>query len=108
VVKCPKCSMPYKRAKCDYEQYGIVMRNVPCFKCPKCGDEIFSPEQVRFIREKIHLFAPQIKVIRKISKAGKRPAIYLPERIVETMGLSSGDEVTIYLEGKKRIVIEPA
>lgn len=100
--------MPYKRAKCDYEQYGIVMRNVSCFKCPKCGDEIFSPEQVRFIRKKIHLFAPQIKVTRKISKAGKRPAIYLPERIVETMGLSSGDEVTIYLEGKKRIVIEPA
>jgi hypothetical protein len=100
--------MPYRRTRCDYEQYGIVIRNVPCFKCSRCGDEIFSPEQVRFIREKIQQFAPQIKVARKISKAGKRPAIYLPERIVEAMGLGSGDEVMIYLEGKKRIVIEPA
>lgn len=83
------------------------MRNVPCFRCHKCGDEIFSPEQVKLIREKIERFSPQIRVIRKISKAGKRPAIYLPERIAETMGLSSGDEVTIYLEGRKRIVIEP-
>lgn len=83
------------------------MRNIPCFKCPNCGDEIFSPEQVKLIREKIEQFAPQIKVIRKISKAGKRPAIYLPARIVETVGLSSGDDVMIYLEGKKRIVIEP-
>jgi hypothetical protein len=41
LVKCPKCSVPYKLTKCDYEQYGIVMRNIPCFKCPKCGDEIF-------------------------------------------------------------------
>jgi hypothetical protein len=107
LVKCPKCGGLYKLAKCDYEQYGIIVRNIPCFRCSKCGDEVFSPEQVKLIREKIEQFSPQIKMTRKISKAGKRPAIYLPERIAEALGLGSGDEVTIYLEGKKRIVIEP-
>jgi len=43
---------------------------------------------------------------RRITLAGKRPALYIPEDIVKTTGLKAGDEVDVYLQGKKRIVIE--
>jgi antitoxin component of MazEF toxin-antitoxin module len=39
-------------------------------------------------------------------KTGKRPALYLPEDIIKATGLKVGDEVDIYLEGNRKIVIE--
>jgi len=106
MIKCPKCQVEYKEAKTSFEQLGVIIPNASCLKCPKCGDEIFTPAQVRAIRERITAIAPQLKLIRKISQAGRRPAIYLPDDLITTLGLSIGDEVAIYTEGKKKIIIE--
>ena len=43
---------------------------------------------------------------RRITLAGRRPALYLLEDIVRTTGLKARDEVDVYLQGKKKIVIE--
>jgi len=107
LVKCPRCKVEYEEEACNYEQFGVIIQNTPCYRCPKCGDEVFSPKQVKAIREKIAALAPKIRVVRKISKAGRRPVVYLPEAIAESLELMPGDEVAIYLEGKKRIVLEP-
>lgn len=107
MVKCTKCEVEYEEATCSYEQFGVIIPNTLCYRCPKCGGEVFSPEQVKAIREKISALAPEIRVVRKVSKAGRRPAIYLPEAITQSLDLVPGDEVTIYLEGKKRIIVEP-
>jgi len=107
VVKCPKDGAEYRGAKIDFEYHGVIVPNVPCLKCPKCGEVLFSPEQVKHIRERVASLAPEIKFIRKVSMAGKRPALYLPDVIVESLKLHPGDEVSIYMEGKKRMVVEP-
>ncbi len=107
MVICPKDGAEYIRNKCDYEQFGVLIRSVDCLKCPKCGDELFTSEQVRTIRERIAALAPEVRLVRKISRAGKRPALYLPQNIVSRLKLSVGEEVSIYLEGNKRIVVEP-
>jgi len=107
MVKCPRCQVEYEEATCSYEQFGVIIPNTPCYRCPKCGDEVFSPEQVKAIRERISALAPKIRVVRKISKAGRRPVVYLPEVITESLDLAPGDEVAVYLEDKKRIVLEP-
>jgi hypothetical protein len=106
-VKCHKCKVEYVEASCNYEQFGVIIPHTPCYRCPKCGDEVFSPEQVKAIREKISALAPKIRVVRKISKAGRRPVVYLPNIITETLDLEPGDEVAIYLEDGKRIILEP-
>ena len=107
MIKCPKDGAAYVKDRCDYEQFGVLIRNMDCLKCPKCSDELFTPEQVRVIRERIAALAPEVRLVRKISRAGKRPALYLPQDIVKRLDLSVGQDVSIYLEGKKRIVIEP-
>ncbi len=107
MIKCPRCKVEYKEATCNYEQFGVIIPNTSCYRCPKCGEEIFTPEQVKTIRERIATFAPKIRLIRKISKAGRRPVVYLPETIIESLDLAPGDKVTIYIEDKKRIILEP-
>jgi antitoxin component of MazEF toxin-antitoxin module len=47
-------------------------------------------------------------LIRKITRAGGKPSIYLPPEIVKEADLKIGQEVAVYLAGKKRIVIEAA
>ena len=107
MVLCPRDGAAYVEGRCDYEQFGVLIRNVDCLKCPRCGDELFTPEQVRTIRERIAALAPEVRLVRRISSAGKRPALYLPGEIVSRLNLAVGEEVSIYLEGKKRIVVEP-
>jgi antitoxin component of MazEF toxin-antitoxin module len=58
------------------------------------------------MRERIAALAPRLKLTRKITRAGGKPSIYLPEEIVKQSGLKIGQEVSVYLADKKRIVIE--
>jgi antitoxin component of MazEF toxin-antitoxin module len=38
---------------------------------------------------------------RKISTAGKKPIVYLPEDMVKAIDEKVGDEVDVYVKGKK-------
>ena len=70
MVKCPRDKVDYEEAKGSFEYHGVIIPNVPCLKCPKCGEVLFGPEQVKYVRERIGVLAPDIKFSRKISKAG--------------------------------------
>jgi antitoxin component of MazEF toxin-antitoxin module len=52
------------------------------------------------------MLAPRLKLTRKITRAAGKPSIYLPEEIVKQSGMKIGQEVSVYLADKKRIVIE--
>ena len=45
-----------------------------------------------------------LKLRRKISTAGKKPIIYLPDDVVKAINAKVGDEIDISVEGKKIIV----
>lgn len=108
MIKCPDCGVRYKVEKTDFEYQGIVVRGIKCLRCPRCGDELFTPEQYDAIRARVMAIAPPLRLTRKISRAGGRPTLYLPEDLVKVAGLKVGDEVDIYLEGKRKIVVEPS
>ncbi|MDR0373515.1 MAG: YgiT-type zinc finger protein [Nitrososphaerota archaeon] len=42
---CPICCIEYAEVTFDFEINGIVLHDVDALKCPKCGEEIFSPQQ---------------------------------------------------------------
>ncbi|MCS4542199.1 MAG: YgiT-type zinc finger protein [Euryarchaeota archaeon] len=105
-MKCYNCNVGLEKAKTNFEYQGVIIPDMPCLKCPKCGEKLFSPEEVRYVRERLAGLLPRIKYTRKISKAGNRPVLYLPENLIKFMNLKVREEVTVYPEGKKRIVIE--
>src|SRR4030067_1498857 len=103
--KCPKCKTEYVEVEVDFEYGDVLLRKVKALKCPQCEEELFTPEQYQVIRKRIRSVAQPLKLKRKISTAGKKPIVYLPEDVVKAIDAKVGDEVDIYVEGKK-IVIE--
>ncbi len=103
-MSCPKCKTQYVETTVDFEYGNIILRNVKAFKCPECKEELFTPEQYGQIRERIKSVAQPLKLKRKISTAGKKPIVYLPEDVINAVDAKIGDEVDIYVEGKKIII----
>jgi len=105
MAKCPNCNVEYEEVETDFDYGGVILRNVKATRCPKCGKELYTPEQYRAIKERLQSVAPPLKLRRKISAAGKRPIIYLPEDVIKAVKVKVGDEIDVYVEGE-RIVIE--
>jgi hypothetical protein len=107
-MKCPEHNVGYETVKTSYEQYGVILKDVKALRCPVDGEELFTLEQAEAIRKRIATLSPRLKLIRKITRAAGKPSIYLPPEIVKEADLKIGQEVAVYLAGKKRIVIEAA
>ena len=101
---CPKCSKECEEVTVDYEYEGIVLSNVKALRCPNCKEELFTLEQYDAIKDRLRRVLQPLKLRRKISTAGKKPIVYLPEDVVKAINAKVGDEVAIYVEGKKIII----
>jgi len=106
MVKCYKHDVELMEVRTDFEYKGVVVRGVKALRCPVCGDELLDLDQYGEIRRRIEAVIQPLKLRRRISTAGKRPALYLPEDVMKATDVKIGDEVDIYTEGR-RIVIEP-
>jgi len=106
--KCPKCKTEYAEVVVDFEYADVILRNVKALKCPQCEEDRFTPEQYRVIRERIRSVAQPLKLKRKISTAGKKPIVYLPEDVVKAINAKVGDAIDIYVEGNKIIIEKTA
>ncbi len=104
MAKCPSCNVEYVEVETDFENGDVILRNVRTTRCPKCGRELFTPEQYRVIKERLQSIVQPLRLRRKISAAGKRPAVYLPEDVIRAVDAKIGDEVEIYVEGNKIII----
>jgi len=104
MARCPTCGVEYTEVETNFEYGDVVLRNVKATRCPRCGRELFTPEQFRAIKERLQSVVQPLKLKRKISEAGKRPVLYLPEDVVKAINAKVGDEVDIYVEGNKIII----
>ena len=104
-MKCYKDDGELKDVVTDYEYKGVIVKDVKALRCPVCGETMIPSEEVARIRRTIQEMLQPLKLTRKISSAGKRPTLYLPEDIVERTNIRIGDRVEIWTEGK-RILIE--
>ena len=101
---CQKCNIKCEEVIIDYEYKGIILRNVKALRCPKCNEELFTLEQYEAIRQRLRNVIQPLRLKRKISTAGKKPIVYLPDDVVEAINAKVGDEIDIYVEGKKIII----
>ena len=101
---CHKCKKECEEVTIDYEYQGIILRNVKALRCPDCKEELFTLEQYDAIRDRLRNVLQPLKLRRKISTAGKKPIVYLPEDVVKAINAKVGDAIAIYVEGKKIII----
>ena len=107
-MKCPEHEVDYQTVKTTYEQFGVILKDVKALRCPVDGEELFTMEQAEAIRQRIASLSPNLKLIRKITRAAGKPSIYLPPEIVKQADLRIGQKVAVYLVQKNKIVIEAA
>ena len=105
-MKCYKDEGEMVPVVIDYEHHGIVVKGVKALKCPVCGEEVIDVEEYGKIKRRIESMIKPLRLRRKISSAGNRPAVYLPDDVVNAVKVAIGDDVEIYVEGN-RIIIEP-
>ncbi|MBM3301387.1 MAG: AbrB/MazE/SpoVT family DNA-binding domain-containing protein [Deltaproteobacteria bacterium] len=105
-MKCYKDEGEMVPVVIDYEYRGIVVKGVKALRCTVCGEEIIDVDEYGKIRRRIESMLKPLRLRRKISSAGKRPAVYLPDDVVKAVKVEIGDDVDIYVEGN-RIIIEP-
>lgn len=105
-MKCYRHDVEMQPTVVDYAYRGVVVKGVQALRCPECGEEVINVEEYAKIRRRIEGIIKPLKLRRKISAAGKRPAIYLPEDVVKAAHIKIGDEVDIYMEDDK-IIIAP-
>jgi len=103
-VECGFCG-GIAKLKCSdmkLKQGTIVIKDIPEYKCSKCGEVFSTSEQMHIIEEKINTFPFH----RPIINAGRSLAITLPADIVREYSLEKGREVRIIPESRKRLIIQ--
>ncbi|MBI5036211.1 hypothetical protein HZC09_02610 [Candidatus Micrarchaeota archaeon] len=89
-----------------FEARGVIVKDAEGYRCPSCGLEVFSSEQIDAIQEIIYSFVPPVILKRKISSAaGKKPVIYLPQEILRAIGAQIGDSMELSVERRGRVVM---
>lgn len=108
-MECPKCKKgTLVKAKEDIIVEGVKLaKGLDVEKCNKCGEVVLTVEQTSKLRaaaEEAGIWGHGIKLKRKVSKIGKKSALYIPVDVERTLGLTHGREVEIRVVGKKMIV----
>ena len=52
-LMCPSCCVEYVEVQFDCEFDGVLLRDVKALKCPRCEEEVFSPQQQEDIKKKL-------------------------------------------------------
>lgn len=105
-LKCPYCKVKYEQSKCTIEVVGFQLRGLDCLRCPECGDEIFTSEQMEVVEHKAReagVWGTKIGLERTISRSGRRPVISVPAEY-EKLGFKVGTKVRVYVEGDKLVL----
>ncbi|MFH1915939.1 MAG: hypothetical protein ABIJ21_01625 [Nanoarchaeota archaeon] len=102
---CGKGNLEHK--KMPFSMYGIRLGTFDAETCPACNEIFFTEEssdKIDTIAKKKGLFGLEAKT--KIGKVGNSIDVKISKRLAEFAGLKKGEEVRIYPEGKKKLVIE--
>jgi hypothetical protein len=104
-MRCHEHDAEYTEVETTLRARGVTLYGVKALRCPVGGEEVFTSEQMREIERRLSEFAP-LKLRRRITSSGRRTAVILPEDVVQSTKVKTGDMVDIYTEGR-RIIIEP-
>ncbi|MDI6856064.1 MAG: hypothetical protein QMD21_04700 [Candidatus Thermoplasmatota archaeon] len=112
--RCPRCRQ--KNTFIDDDNICVdtmlagertVISHLKGIRCTKCNELALDPESTRLVEELIiKSERPLIKFKRKVTLIAKRPAIYLPKDLLDSMGIKKLKDVVIYPRSRRSVVVE--
>jgi hypothetical protein len=107
-LKCRLCNKgKYREVTIDLPYKGILIPHVKALQCDNCREILFTLKHHEAIRQRVKALASPLEFERTISSAGNMETINIPKDIVRFLNLKVGTPIRIYVEGKRRIIIEP-
>lgn len=112
--KCPRCCQ--KNTFVDDNNITVdtilagervVISHLKGIRCANCNEIALDPESTRLVEELvIKSERPLVKFKRKVTLISKRPAIYLPKDLLDSMGIKKLKDVVIYPRSRRSVVME--
>jgi len=108
MTKCPMCDKGIlKKGKVEEEMFGISLGKYDAEICDECGESFLSQDAVQKMEAKakelgIWGLAKNMKVV----KSGNSLSVRIPAKIAHFLNLKEGENVLLYPEGEKKIVVE--
>ena len=104
---CEECKGKIVKKNVDYFFLGENLGKFPAEVCEKCGEKIFEEE----ITKKISGIAKQkglwgLNEKAKVNQIGGSVGITINKRIADFLNLKKGEEVIMYPENKRRLIIQ--
>lgn len=106
---CVKCNVEVKKSILDTYEYeeGILLHDVECYKCPKCGELFFTENQADKMEKRTEKLKKQMFFfVRKIGYSGKSLTITIPESLASHLKVKRGQKVKIRPLNKKGFMVE--
>src|SRR3989344_5380798 len=105
--KCPICEKGnLEKNKVDYIFLGKNIGKFEAEVCDACGEQIFDETTSKQISSKIKELGLWGMCARtKINKTGNSLSITITKKIADFLKLKKGEEVTIYPEDEKKLVV---
>ena len=108
---CKKCKeVAEKTVLSRYEaEKGIVLEDVDAYECPKCGEFVFTEEQIEEIEKRVEAIKThRFSFKRKITISGRSLVINIPEDMVRHMKIHKGKITKLTPLDDKRFLVELA
>lgn len=106
---CEECSGKIVRKSVDYLFLGQNLGKFSAEVCTSCGEQVFdedTTQEISAIAKKRNLWGLSERA--KINKIGGSVGITINKKIAQFLELKQGEEVILYPENKKRLVVEVA
>ncbi len=104
---CEKETLEKKNV--EYELFGKLIGTFPAEVCPACKEQFFdedTSDAITAATKKKGLWGLRAKT--KVGQSGDSLDVRISKPIADFLKLKKGEEVTIYPENQRRIVIELA
>jgi len=104
---CEECGGKIVKKLVDYAYLGQNLGKFPAEVCTQCGEEVFEEDVTR----KVAAIAKQrgiwgISERGRINKIGSSLGVTINKRIAQFLELKKGEEIIMYPENKKRLIIQ--
>jgi len=106
MLTCPVCDSKLKKGKVREEYLGHELGEFEGFICTKCGETLLTEKSVIEAQKKakeLGIFGLAEKTT--IAKSGNSLMVRIKKKVADYLGLFEGEEVIVYPEGKKKLVV---